>query len=370
MSSSDIVVVGGGIIGLSIALKLAQKGQAVTVVDANERGQASYAAAGMLAPLGEAQEQSEFVPFAIKALRYWPAFVDDIKSASNVPLKLNGPGILRVGFNQTEEDELVRTYNWQQHCGLPVVLLDQTELHKCEPNLAPNAQCAIRSAFEPYVEPQLVLTALRAACDRLGVTILMDDTVIGFAVKDGDVTGVRTTGRTFDAPHYVVAGGAWSRTLLQQLDYELPVHPVRGQIVSIGPLPSPLFQHTIFSKHGYLVPRHDGRVLIGATEEQVGFDSSTTESGVDGLYASATSLVPALRKFPIHSSWAGLRPVSKDRLPLIGFLPGRDNVTIAAGHGRNGILMAPYTGILVADSLLKGAVIPDVFSPLRFEEQL
>ena len=165
----------------------------------------------------------------------------------------------------------------------------------------------------------------------------------------------------------MITSGAWSEALGLALGIRFPIHPLRGQMLALGPLHPLPFKHTLYAQGGYLVPRADGRVIAGATEERAGFNPQTTEAGIGSLAAMAAALVPRLSAAPQHSIWAGLRPVSADGLPLLGRLPGWDNIHVAAGHGRNGILLTPLTGRLMAAHLLQDAAIPSALNPSRFD---
>ena len=164
----------------------------------------------------------------------------------------------------------------------------------------------------------------------------------------------------------VLAAGAWTPALGKWLGFDIPVTPLRGQILALGPQSPAPFSHTIYTHGPYLVPRADGRIVAGATEEWAGFAVATDDAAITGLRAEASALVPVLADWPLHSAWAGLRPVSADGLPLLGRVPGWDNVHVATGHGRNGILLTPITGALMADHLLHDASLPGAFDPARF----
>jgi glycine oxidase len=366
MSTTDIVIIGGGVIGLTTAYTLAKNGATVQVIDSNEPGQASKHSAGMLAPLGESHESSPFVPLAIQALRKWTPFVERLSEDLATPLKINGPGMLRIALDDEEEEDLIRTFNWQISLGLPLKMLCPDELRDLEPGLTKEVRQAILTPMELYVEPQIVMDALNEACNKIGVKIHKNTGATGFITAGAAVEGVRTTRDTYCGAKYLVAGGSWSGILLQTLGYSLPVRPVRGQIVAYGPVsPSPL-RYTIYSHRGYLVPRSDGRILAGATEEYAGYDYSNTPEGIEKLTSMASFLLPALDTVTARNPWAGLRPISDDKMALIGPVPGWQNLHLATGHGRNGVLLAPLTGELVANALLLGAPIPSTFDPLRF----
>ena len=190
--------------------------------------------------------------------------------------------------------------------------------------------------------------------------------VTGLESEAERVDAIRTDTARFSCKTLVIAGGAWSDLLGQWLGVNIPVKPLRGQILALGPSKYPFFHHTLYTHGAYLVSRRDGQVVAGATEEAVGYDTSTTERGIAALRTDAESLVPALVDLPLHSTWAGLRPLSADGLPLLGRVGGWENVHIATGHGRNGILLAPITGALMANSILNNAPLPMAFNPTRF----
>ena len=180
------------------------------------------------------------------------------------------------------------------------------------------------------------------------------------------MAALRTKNAVVPAGAYIITGGAWSRNLGLTFGVHFPVHPLRGQMAALGPLRPIPFQHTLYARSGYLVPRADGRVIAGATEELTGFDAQTTAAGISSMLAMAATLVPALAAAPQQSAWAGLRPVSADGLPLLGGVPGWDNVHVATGHGRNGILLTPLTGRLLAAHLLHKAELPSAVDAARF----
>ena len=365
MRTSDVIIVGGGVIGLSIALSVAREGAAVTVLDAGRPGQASPAAAGMLAPLAESGRPGPFVRLALDSLRRWPEFVARLREEGETPLAIWGPGMLRVARTEAEEDALCAALAWQSGLGLPLHRLNAAEVRALEPNVGAEVRGATLSPEERHLEPRVLLQALLEACRRRGVIVRTSTTVTGFATQRSQVTAVRTGEQEVSGGQVVIAGGAWSGAL----GFPLPVHPLRGQVVALGPLRSPApFRHTVYAHGGYLVPRPDGRVIAGATEEQAGFDAETTDAGIASLRQMAAGLVPALHDAPLHSAWAGLRPVSADGLPLLGRLPGWDNVHVATGHGRNGILLTPITGDLMAAHLLHDVPPPPAFDPARFGE--
>ncbi len=366
MGVPDVVVIGGGVVGLSIAYALAKEQASVTVLDAGAPGQASAAAAGMLAPLAEAGREGPFVPLTVESLRLWPLFVDQLREETETTLCIAGPGMLRVAQTPAEEAALCATLDWQRGFGLPLHHLSAAELHALEPALGPAVCGGVLSPLERHVEPRLLLQALREACLRRGV-VIRPEAVTDFETGGSRVQAVTTENTRISGGAYVITSGAWSEALGLALGIHFSIHPLRGQMLALGPLHPLPFKHTLYAHSGYLVPRTDGRVIAGATEELAGFNAQTTDAGIGSLAAMAAALVPSLSTAPRHSIWAGLRPVSADGLPLLGRLPGWDNIYVSAGHGRNGILLTPLTGRLMAAHLLQDAAIPLALNPSRFD---
>ena len=362
---SEILVIGGGVIGLSIAWHLSRSGHSITVFDSSEPGQASKAAAGMLAPLAEASAPGPFLDLALASLRRYPGFIERLKTASGLDLEICGPGILRVARTFDEEAALDRALEWQAALGLPLDRLSGEEVRRLEPAAAQSIIAAIRSPHECQIEPRLLLAALSSACCSQGVQQISGK-VTGLESQAERVIAVRMETDHFSCSTLVIAGGAWSEMVGEWLGVNIPVRPLRGQILALGPCEIPILQHTLYTHGAYLVPRRDGRIVAGATEESVGLDTSPTVCGIAALRSGAEALIPALADLPLHSAWTGLRPLSGDVLPLMGRAPGWDNVHIATGHGRNGILLAPVTGSLMADAILKGMPLPAAFDPARF----
>lgn len=361
------MILGGGMIGLSIAWQLSRRGARVTVIDAGHLGQASWAAAGMLAPLAETGTPGPLVDLCLDSLQAYPTFLEALREETDDVPTLYGPGMLRVAVTEEEEGALCRTLSWQQERGLPLERLDGLIVRKLVPGLSPDVRMALLSPQEKHVTPRLLLGSLRQACLRRPmISLLAETTVTGLRVSENRVHTVQTTAGAVPCGQLLITGGAWSGQMGHLLGLSFPVKPVRGQMLSLIPTPSAPFRHTIYGHHRYLVPRAGNQVVVGATEENVGFDTGTTASGIVLLLSAAQSLVPALANAVLESVWTGLRPVSADGLPLLGRVSDWQNVQVASGHGRNGILLTPITSKLMAASLLDGAPPPSAFAPARF----
>lgn len=357
--NADVVVVGGGVVGLSLAWRLAQAGTAVAVIDAGcDDGQASIASAGMLAPLAESERPGPLVRLGLDSLRRYPGFVSALREETGEAPRLAGPGMLRVAAGPGEEEALAAAFAWQKTAGLPLDWLDADAVQGLEPALSDGVRAAVLSPEEKHVEPGALLAALTAACRRRGVRI-ESSRALGFETRGRRVVAVETAAGPRGCGQAVIAAGAWSAILTRRLGLELALFPVRGQLLALR-CRHPLLRHTVYSRAGYLVPRSQGRLVVGATVERVGFDPATTDAGEAALLAAARRLAPPLAALPVESRWAGLRPGSGDGLPILGRLPGWENACVAAGHFRNGILLAPVTADALSRLILEGACDPSL----------
>lgn len=278
--------------------------------------------------------------------------------------------MMRVARTDAEEAGLCHALSWQGSLGLPLHRLGEADARHLEPSLSPAVQAAVLSPAEKHVEPRCLLSALTAACGRMGVQILFDHPATGLEAAAGHIHAVSSGAARHTFGRLVLASGAWTRALGGWLGFDIPVMPLRGQILALGPKSPAPFTYTLYTHGAYLVPRSDGRIVAGATEEWAGFVTATDDAAISGLRAEASALVPLLAGWPLHSAWAGLRPISADGLPLLGRVPGWDNVHLATGHGRNGILLTPVTGALMADYLLHDMPLPAAFDPARFKSKL
>lgn len=366
------MVVGGGVIGLSIAWRAAREGALVVVLErALVGGQASGAAAGMLAPLAEAKTPGPFVDLGLASLRRYPAFVDALRDEAGLDPELIGPGMLRVAMSEEEEEAIGAALGWQRERGLPLERLSGGDARRLEPALSTDIRAAVLSSEERHVEPRRLVRALALAAARRGVRIMEGAPVTNFDTDNERVTTVHTPTQRLSCDAVVLAGGAWNRTIVEQLGVEVPVFPVRGQILALACTPPPV-RHTVYAHSGYLVPKADGRVVVGATEDRAGFDARPTARGMGHLLTLAPKLVPALAGAAFDSAWAGLRPASEDGLPILGPLPGWENTYVAAGHFRNGILLTPITAEILTQGLLRGnwTELPTPFRTDRFARAL
>jgi len=367
---SDVVIVGGGIVGCACAYELAKAGASVTLLEYGKTGmQATNAAAGMLAPMIEAHAPGAMMQAGMRALREYPATASEVEAQCGFDLELRLDGILKVAFTPEQQDELARRYAWQRELGLPIEWLDAAMCRDLEPRLSARVLGGVFSAGEGGVSNQLLTLGLERAAIAHGAKIRQRTPVTGFDTHGGRVAAVRSGDALFPCDAVVLAAGARSGQLAARLHAILPVRPIRGQMIALGGMSTPI-RHIVWGPDGYLVPRANGIVFAGATVEDVGFRRRTTKAGVRAMRSMAIGLVPQLAAAKVHFDWAGLRPGSPDDLPMIGPLPGWPNVIAATGHYRNGILLGPLTGKLVARGIVAGdwSGVPVEFDPGRFSD--
>jgi glycine oxidase len=386
---ADVVVVGGGVIGLAVSRELARRGARVVLLERGELGaESSWAAAGMLAPQVEANSADAFFALASASRDLYPNFARELYEESGVCIELDRTGTLYLAFTEADEEECERRYEWQTRAGLQVERLTAREVRTLEPQVSARVRSALRFPLDGQVENRRLTSALAKACENSGVRVITGTEVTSIKVEPGrGAVAVETSlGETRAAMAVVVAGGAWS-SLLPRRDVAAVLHhngggggeasvpriePVRGQMLCFAPaanaVPAALVRHVVYSPRGYLVPRRDGRLLAGTTTEHAGFDKSLTEAGRQAITTHAREIAPAVDGLVLSDAWAGLRPHGGDSWPLIGACGGVPNLFYATGHYRNGILLAPLTGALVADMILqRGGVVPDLLQPFTLE---
>jgi glycine oxidase len=365
---SDVLVVGAGLIGLATAYELAKRGVAVTVYDRAEPARAaSWAGAGMLAPFSEELPDPALQAFCRVALDAYPAFVAELHERTGVDARFRRDGTLHVALDDARLAALAALGPGFAANGGAVELLDRAAAREREPMLAPTVAGALFVANEAQVDNRRLGRALIAACTALGVRF---ERVTELALEaDGRrVRGLRTTFGFTAAPIVVNAAGAWAGELPGVPPAaRIPVRPVAGEMLALA-VPAGTLRALVWSGHRYLVPRDDGRLLVGATVEERGFDARVTAAGMHDLLAAALAVSPALASFALVETWAGLRPGAHDGRPYLG-TTALEGYLAAAGHYRNGILLAPATGRALASLIVDGdgaALAP--FAPTRVGE--
>jgi glycine oxidase len=345
---SDILIIGGGVIGLTTAFRLAGQGVSVTVVDRQRVGaEASWAGAGMLPPGELAKAATPESRLRSSSYEVWEQFSAELRELSGIDNGYRKCGAVEVGPDVAAVESQIK--QWQAE-GLDCDTLDRAALERYVPGLHPGIQ---RGAYLPefaQVRNPRHLKALTSACQGRGVEILEEVGPISVRTR-GRVVEVTSPSRNFGADRLCLTAGSWTGQLVKPLGMELPVSPVRGQIAQlrVGQLP---FSCVIEQGRRYMVPRADGLILVGSTEEHVGFEKRTTTEGISALLGFAESIVPELGAAEVVRCWAGLRPGSPDELPFLGPVPGYDNVFVGAGHFRSGLQMSPATATVLADLML------------------
>lgn len=365
---SDVVVVGGGIVGCACAYELAKAGARVTLLEYGKTGmQATNAAAGMLAPMLEADPNGPMLELGSRALADYPALAAELQAQCGFDVELRLHGVLRVARTEAEHTELISRFARERELGLPLEWLDAAACHELEPRLSDRVTAGHFSPAEGAVSNQLLTLALERAAIAHGADIRQRTPVTGFSTRAGRVVAVRSRDATFECDAVVIAAGTRSPQIARKLRELLPVRPIRGQMIALGGMSTPI-RHIVGGADGYLIPRANGIVFAGATVEDVGFRHRTTKSGLRAMRAMAIGLVPQLAAAKVHFDWAGLRPGTPDDLPIVGPLPSHLNVIAATGHYRSGILLGPITGKLVAKGIVAGdwSGVPAAFSPARF----
>ncbi|HUF12331.1 MAG TPA: glycine oxidase ThiO [Longimicrobiales bacterium] len=367
--STRVAIVGGGAIGCSIAWRLARRGASVRVIDDQVvAGAATRAAGGMLAPLAESHKAGPFLQLALESLRRYPDFVAELEAAAGIAVGYVRAGKVVAALSAAEEDDLASMHAWQSTtAGARTEWLSGEEARALEPALAPQVRAAVLITDDHRVDNVALGAALERAATLAGVDWIRKR-ASRLLEAGGRALGVETSdGERIEADVVVVAAGAWSGEL-EGLPRALPIRPVRGQMLALRP-ERPLFGRTIAGTRGYLVPRLDGRVIVGSTMEEAGFESKTTPDALAALRAGAVRLIPALAEAARAGAWAGLRPATPDGLPVLGPDPSMPGLSYATGHFRNGILLAPITADALAADILGDDADVDLtpWSAGRFE---
>lgn len=368
---SDFLIIGGGVIGLSIACELhKKKAGKVTILERGAIGrESSYAAAGMLAPNVEAEKQDDFFYFCNESNRLYPNFSDELLDETGVDIQLDKNGTLYLALTENDSAEIQKRFDWQKRAGLQVEFLSTEETRRIEPFVSPDVVGSLFFPNDWQVENCKLLDALQKYCEINQIKIRENTVINNLLIENGKIIGAESEGEKFFAEKVILTTGAWT-SLVKAQNFTMPkVKPIRGQMIAFQTAKR-LFKKVIHSPRGYLVPRQDGRILIGATVEDVGFDKEMTNAGIEYLRETAFEIAPSLANLEIYEKWAGLRPFSTDGLPILGKFAGIENLFVAVAHFRNGILLAPLTAKILADKIAenKDSDYLKIFSPSRFQK--
>lgn len=364
--TADVAIIGGGIIGCTIALRLAQAGLKVIVLERGKvGGEASSAAAGMIAPQGEMVDFDAYFELCAASRDLYPSLVEEVESSTGDAVGYRREGVMMVAADDGQSRDLETIYLSQSRQGLKLERLTPDSVHELVPGLSPAIQWGLLMPDDHWVDNERLTPAVAKAAERLGVTILTQSAATKVNVSGDRVQSV-DAGVKVSAGRFILAAGCWSSALVEVVGIDLPMRPCRGQMLefeSPGKLPM-----IVRAGHHYLVPRAPRRVLVGTTAEYAGFQKEVTGEGLRSILEGASRIAPLVKDLKFRCAWAGLRPDTADHLPILGY-GELNNLVFATGHFRNGILLAPITAQLISELILTGSTSRplDAYRPARFQ---
>ncbi|MFC5446977.1 glycine oxidase ThiO [Paenibacillus aestuarii] len=362
-----VLIVGGGVIGCAIAYYLAKRGQAVTVLERGRAGaEASAAAGGMLGAQSEMEDTGPLFQWARRSRGMFPQLARELKDLTGIDIGLVREGLLNVALSDAQEEELRAREKLQCAAGEPAEWLSAAAAARLEPALSQDVRGALYLPEDGQVEAPLLAQAFAQAARLLGANVQEFAHVQGLLIEQGRAVGVMTSEGPLYSERVVVASGAWSGTLLAGIGVELPVFPVKGECFSVI-TPQPVLRKTLFTPGCYIVPKAGGRLLVGASVVPGSYDRKVSLAALAELMERAKQLMPAIGQAEWERAWSGLRPQTLDGLPYIGRVPGCDGLYAACGHYRNGILLSPITGKVVADMVAGDTSGVDLGAQLELE---
>ncbi len=363
----DVAVVGAGVIGLSIAWRLALRGLSVAVFERATAGAgASLAATGMLAAAAEHEPGChDLLALALESQRQWPQFRAALEAQSGRDIDFREGGTLVVALGRDEVERLRFRHDLHKRCGLSTRWLSGPEVRAMEPGLRPSVAAGLYCADDHQVDPRLVMTALRAAYVAAGGLLFEHCAVTGVDLEGGRVAGLATAKGSCRAPTVVLAAGAWTGDLVPP-NLTVPVRPLKGQALAVRTTgDTGTLAHIVWTEQIHMAPKSDGRMIVGATVEERGFDDAITAGGLFALLEGARRAFPAIEEMAIEAVWTGFRPSSIDDAPILGTtsIPG---LALATGHHRNGYLLAPATAFAM-EALIADGALPAVAQPFGLD---
>ena len=368
-----ILIIGGGIIGLSIAWRLIGIGKKVIIVDKKKLGkEASWAAAGMLSGRLDLKPcEKQLLSVFEKSHSEWPNFAKELENKSGKSIGYRKEGTLMIACDLNEEKKLKNNYNFLKKNKVNIFWLSGNEIREKEPYVSNNVLSGFFSPEDHHVNNRYTLDALITILKKnKNSCIFKENTEVEKIITNKDqVIGVKTKNETIKTKEIIVCSGAWTNRIKNIEIKEVPIRPVKGQIVCLKmPKSSSLLKHILWRENVYLVPRDNSDLIIGATEEEMGFDKSLTAGGIYNLLKIAREVLPAIEDLSIVESWSGLRPATRDEAPIIGPSKKIKGLIYATGHHRNGILLAPLTSNVIKNYYLNGKIENDFnkFKPGRF----
>lgn len=350
---ADVVIVGGGVVGLSLAYELARRGAEVELLERGRLGgEASWAGAGIVTPASREGAREPIDRLRAESVELTARWSHDLREETGIDNGYRPCGALEVAIEEEDRQAWKKSLKAWKAQGVPAHELEPAEAHRREPVLSAHLTGVYHLPTEAQIRNPWHLEALAAACRRRGVALREQSPVVEVLREEGKVKGLRTPWGRVEGDRYVIAAGAWAAALLEPLGLKLDAKPMRGQIALLKG-PSKVLDHVVWAGHRYLVPRDEGRVLVGSTMEDAGFASYPTAAGIQGLLAFALRLAPGLADLEFEKAWAGLRPGSADGHPYLGLVPGLENLYAACGHYRAGFELAAGTALVMAQ-LLQG----------------
>lgn len=363
-SQADVIIIGGGVIGCSIAYNLA-KAQVKSLIIEKAAGvgqEASRSGAGILA--SHASTREPYAELCRASLALYPSLAKQLEAETQIDIEFIQSGSIAVFSTDAEKKGLISLAERRVEHGFSAEALTAAQVWEFEPTISKAVAGGVRFPHDAQVRSAKLSKALAKGAAQLGTQFLFGNPVTAFLRKAERVVGVEVNGEAYYGETIVIAAGCWSGKIAGLLGYSLPIEPVRGQIVLTETMPLPL-RHIIDGFGVYLVPRADGKILIGATVEFVGYDNRITLGGIREMIEAGTTLMPTLAEKSFVQAWSGLRPYTKG-VPFLGKLPGFDNVIVASGHYKNGILLSPITGKLICELIMTGC--PSVpLQPFRLD---
>ncbi|MBF0453553.1 MAG: glycine oxidase ThiO [Magnetococcales bacterium] len=347
-----VVIIGAGVMGCACGHRLLESGFRVTLLEKSLPGaESSAAAAGILGAQSEVSETGPFFELCLASRNRFRAYAEELQSLTGISIDYEDSGVLEVALDPAEGRMAIGRAEWMLARGLRVDVLDRDDAKKLEPALTDHMVGANYYPDDHQIDPIRLSRALAAGVARLGGVFQSGTRVVGVAVESGEVVGVETESGRIACDRVVVAGGAWSSHLLGLEKVRTRIKPMSGQIVQVESRP-PLFRHVVYGFKGYIVPRADGRVLMGSTLEDRGFDKAVTVAGINRVTGMAVEMVPGLGAARLTDCWAGLRPAPEDGNPLLGAAKEVKGLYFATGHYRNGILLTPITADVIVDLMM------------------
>lgn len=350
--TTDVVVIGGGVIGSAIAYALAATQQRTILVEKSQPGQeASAAAAGILAVASGRSKRGPMYQLKRASQELYPALIRELEEQTGIDIEYQTVGVLDIIRTDEDEKKYRKLYDLRQEQGHPAAWLSADEVRRLEPALTPDVRGAVHFPGDHHLHNGRLAEAWAKAAAQRGVTVQTETTVNEARISSGKVGAVRIGEEWVNVGTVVIAAGAWSRQVAQVFGLTIPVEPAKGQMIAIR---APQLCHVISWSEHYLVPRKNGEVIVGSSVEFIGYDKEVTLEAIRTFINRSEALVPGISKAPLSRFWAGLRPYSPTRRPVLCRAPGLENVILATGHHRNGIVLAPITGKLVSELITTG----------------